>query len=44
METRRIEVKKPLIEDTATSQFNIVCGYKHGNPAITETELEFAKN
>ena len=43
METRRIEVIRPLIEDKTTSQFKFVCSTKYGVPVITETELEFAK-
>ena len=43
METRRIEVIKPIIEDETTNQINFGCSTIYGGPVITETQLEFAK-
>ena len=43
MQTCRIEVIKPIIEDKTTSQINVGCSTKHGGPVITETDLELAK-
>ena len=43
METRRIGVIKPIIEDKTASQNNFGCSTQYWGPLITETVLEFAK-
>ena len=43
MKTRRIEVKRPIIEDKTANQINFSFSRKVGGLFTTETDLEFAK-
>ena len=43
METRRIEVIKPIIENKTTIRINFGCSTKYKDSVISEIDLEFAK-
>ena len=43
MNTLRIEVIKPIIEDRTPNQINFGCSRNDGGPIITEIDLKFTK-
>ena len=42
MKTRRIEVRKPIIEDKTAHQVHFDCSKQDGCPVIAEIDLQFA--